>query len=454
MARLSTDQWLGTLLGEGPADEFAPARSGGMSDEELLATLAQQQPPEPPPAPPAPMPGPAAPLAAAQPVSYSVSQAASPAARSREEMLLSTLQRPSGRDLGMAAMFDSLVGGTRHSDDARARRNTFDQARIGAQAADVGSAERTAENEQSRGMQREQMDITRRGQDFADKRAEEQRALQQYLLEKRLGSASTEKAKDRTAAMDRAKLGPHHKGAGGPVAPQTPEQIEKEAQRLAAYLKQQVNVSKEVAEAYAAGNQEALAGVPKDKLDELWANATNFRSLDFAEQQRVVKARLSSEGNTPDSTAAAIEKKKMDPKERLKLKDEVSSVGNDIGLAKHAWEKMSTTAKQVFVKLAGAGGDIAQSIKSAALSPEDQKYSGQLQSLANALIKARSGSAVTGSEWNRVAQEIGWPTGDFSLFNTTAGIDGWLDKSKRAWVNRVKNIKSEYGDIWGTDGGQ
>jgi plasmid stability protein len=449
MANLMTDQWLGTLLG-------ARQSPRGVSDEDLLSVLtetggappvAADPRPEPVEPPPVPAPAPAAPRGD---VLSQVYQPARPATRSRVDSLMSTLTRPTQRDLDVAALTDAFLGGSKNTDRVYGRADKFDSAMLGAQEADLASAARGDAAERDAGLERERMALTQRGQNLADKRAEEQRKLTQFLLDQKIGAQGNLQTQRDAAALERAKINARRPLAGG-AAPVSPEEQAKDDAAFAAWLMQQANVPRAQAEAYVAGNIDTL---PKEVQDKLWAASAQFGSLDKAEQQRVIKARLSSEGNTPDSTAAAIEKKKLDPKERLKLKDEVSSVGQDIGLAKQAWAKMSDTAKQVFVKYAGAGGDIAQTIKSAVLSPEDQKYSGQLQSLANALIKARSGSAVTGSEWNRVAQEIGWPTGDFSLFNTTAGVDGWLDKSKRAWVNRVKNIKSEYGDIWSGDGGQ
>jgi hypothetical protein len=444
MANVMTDQLLGTLLGSRP-----PGR--GATDEELLEALTSQAVPmAPDPVAEPTMVAPPEPAVASQ--SFQAGSAPMPRVPSRTEQLMNTLQRPGSDDGVIAGVLDSLVGGDKWTSELRARRNMFDQAMLGAQAADVSSEERAAEAELGRGMQRDQMALTQRGQDLADKRAEEQRKMQEYLLGLRLGATSDEKEKDRLAALEREKLRAQRKPAGDGLAPaRTPEEQEAREMGVASWLSAQANVPLAKARAFMSGNVE---GISPDEAERLQVNYSQFQLLAPKEQRAAVTKGLTREGATPDATAAAIEKKKLDPKQRLALKDEIGSVGQDIALAKQAWAKMSDTAKQVFVKYAGAGGDIAQTIKSAVLSPEDQKYSGQLQSLANALIKARSGSAVTGSEWNRVAQEIGWPTGDFSLFNTTAGVDGWLDKSKRAWVNRVKNVKSEYGDIWSSDGGQ
>ncbi len=453
MANVTTDQWLGALLGGKPS---APARP---TDEELLAGLAPVQSATPPQAVATPVLAPM--LTAPASTSASVDQEdaptptaeSSPSSRqSRVDALLSSLQAPTRGEHAMAAMFDSLFGGTRYQDDVRGRRNQFDQALIGAHAADASAAERATESERARAMQDRQFKLQERGQDLADARAKEDRLLRDLLSERAVGAANQRQTARDEAALERAKIVKAGGGGGGPAAPISPEEKAKEDAQLAAWLMQQTNVPREQAEAYVAGN---IDGLPKAAQDKLWAAASQFAGLDKTEQKRVVKSRLSSEGNMPDATAATRERKQLDPKERLKLKDDITNVGRDVNEARLAWKAMSPTAQRVFASLAGEGGDLAQAVKSAVLSPEDQQYATKMQALANVLIKARSGSAVTGSEWNRVAQEIGWPTGDWSIFNSPSGVDAWLDKSKRAWVGRVKNVKSEYGDIFGgVDGGQ
>jgi ABC-type transport system substrate-binding protein len=157
------------------------------------------------------------------------------------------------------------------------------------------------------------------------------------------------------------------------------------------------------------------------------------------------------EGATPDQTAASVERKRLDPKEILALKTGLDEVGRDTARAARAWAKMSPQGRKAFATFVPEG-DFSGAVRQGLMTPEDQKLASDVQALANGLVKARAGSAVTGSEWKRVAAEIGFPMNDWSAFNSPEVIDHWLERAKQGWVSRVKNTRSVYGNLWGKTG--
>lgn len=447
MANVMTDQFLGAMLGQRSAPR------GPRDEDELLSVLGG-----PAPAPVAYAPETATPQPSPSSVEAPPPSAPAPAppdVQSRVDRLLSTLQRPERRDHVLASVFDSLVGGDRFSSDVRARRNQFDQALMGAQAADAGSEERAAESEAGRGMQRDQMALTQRGQDLADKRAEEQRRLQEQLLGLRLGSTSAEKEKDRIAALERAKLGRHH----GTGAPQTPE-AKAEAENLrmnmeAAHLVRVANAPGKPAPytqkqvmAYLKGEQTDLSPEALAQLELERSTLAGMRSQDPKKYADIIASASKGEAASAEGIGRTTEAAREKPKDRLQLKTELSDMKADVANAIRGWNSMSPTARETFVQFAGGGGNLAQTIKDIKLSPEDKAHAASIQSLANVLIKARSGSAVTGSEWQRVASEIGLPVGDWSIFNSPSVLSSWLQKAKQGHDRRRANVLSEYPDLF------
>jgi hypothetical protein len=293
--------------------------------------------------------------------------------------------------------------------------------------------------------------------------ADLERRLGAQAERQQFGEGKKDERQDKAIASQKELAAMRKKGAGG-GAPMTPEQkAELDNQILdlhASYLADSASagserVPRETAKAFLTGTLEPGAVSPNvlERFQSDQSYLTALRSGDQKKYMELIKLGAGRESRNVDQPAVGRETKQLDPKARLALREEVSSVGRDIALADRAWRAMSDDGKKAFAKLAGNGGDLAQLVKSGALSPEDQRNAAAVQALANQLIKARSGSAVTGSEWNRVAAEIGFPQGDWSIFNSPSVIGNWIERAKGGWVRRKKTVATEYPDLWGGNGG-
>jgi hypothetical protein len=449
MANVMTDQLLGTLLGSRP-----PGR--GATDEELLEALTSQAVPmAPDPVAEPTMVAPPEPAVASQ--SFQAGSAPMPRVPSRTEQLMNTLQRPGSDDGVIAGVLDSLVGGDKWTSELRARRNMFDQAMLGAQAADVSSEERAAEAELGRGMQRDQMALTQRGQDLADKRAEEQRKMQEYLLGLRLGATSEEKEKDRLAALERAKLGAHHKGAGGP---QTPEaKAEAENIRLSMEAAHLVRVASAPGKPAPYTQSQAfsyLKGEPVDLPPEVLAQLelerstlAGMRSTDQKKYADMITAAAKSEASSTEGLGKGRQAKVTDPIRIEKARNELLAMRAPINDANASWGQLSNDAKEILVQYGGAGENaLLNALKTRALKPEEQVAAARIQRVVNEDIKRFAGSAVTGSEWTRQAAAMGLPAGDFDPWKSPAVLKDYLRKVTDTYRALKASSEATYEGLW------
>jgi hypothetical protein len=361
--------------------------------------------------------------------------------RSREDELIELLAPPTRMQGIAAAIGDAFFGGERTA-QVQGRQRGYEQALAQARMQDVAAGERSDERAADREMMDARMGITMRGQDLANERGIENRDLRRQLAEqsdRRLRELETQRE---GAALERTAKS--RADAGAPTS--TPEEL---SAGVAGLLAQQANVSRDAAVAFVAGRTE---GIPPEELERLQVTHDQWKIMSPKKQQEVLAAGLRREGATPDSIAAANEKKRADPKVRLELKTGIDEVGRDIARAARAWAKMSPQARKAFVSLVPEG-NFESAIRQGLMTPEEQRYASDVQALANGLVKQRAGSAVTGSEWKRVAGEIGFPMNDWAVFNSPEVIGHWIDRAKQGWVGRVKNTRSEYGDLWGSDGG-
>lgn len=461
------EEWIDELINRAqPAP--APAAQQGISDEALLAASVPEQEVVGSPAeqaaasrPPPDMgwisqltggdlePELAPPPDARGETGPALAQQAAPPPVSRVDMLKSLLQRPGREDGVKAALFDGLFGGSKYSDDLKARRNAFDAQLANAAMGDAAAADHAAQAEAQREQFLRQDETQRRGQDMIAGERREDRATREEMARAN-DLRMRELTADRIAGAEKNTrinkgLGT---GGGGPADPAA--RAAAENNNLAAWLMQQVNgMTREQAIAYANGDESAIAGLPKEKQDMAWAAATNFRGLSNDERQRVVKTRLTTEGNVPDQVAAAAQRVRENPKEGFKIVNAWNQWAADVARAERGWNTLSDDSKRAFSQLAGQSKDgLAAAVLKMRLSPEEQAAVANIQQLANVLIKARSGSAVTGHEWGRTAGEIGFAVGDWDIFNSTAGISNWIARNKQNAVNERNLIKSHFGDLW------
>lgn len=370
---------------------------------------------------------------------------AQPPRRSREDIVSETLQPPTRAQGWLSVLSDALFGGN-SVDNVNARARDYQGALGQARMHDVQAAEHADDQAAQREMLGRRLDLTERGQDLAQQRADENQSLR-WLLGQQADQRQRELTTQREGgAMNRAELMAHaHADAGAPDV--TPEQ---KTAGLAGFLMQQVNgVPLAKVRGYLEGDRE---GIAPDKLEQLDATLGQWQIASPKTQQSMLGKGVGREGATPDQTAASIERKQLDPKARLEIRTGIDETGRDIARAASAWSKMSDKAKKAFATFVPEG-DFSAAVRQGLMTPQEQKYASDVQALANGLVKARAGSAVTGSEWKRVASEIGFPMNDWAVFNSPEVIDNWISRAKQGWVARVKNTRSEYGDLWGGNAG-
>jgi hypothetical protein len=358
-------------------------------------------------------------------------RAAAPKRKSREEIILESLEPPSKLQ-GIAALIgDAFLGGDRVS-QVQQRGRAYEQALAQARMQDTQAGERSDERAADRAMTDERLKLTLRGQDLASERAAENQELRRQLAEQTDRRIREEGEKSRIAAGERAdKYAAARAAANDPNL--TPEQRQA---GVAAFLAQQANVPRAKALAFAAGKPSA--DTTPEELERLQVFGDQLGMLSPRKQEEVVVGGMRREGATPDALDAAATRKTQDPEKRLEARNDLLAQHAAIRSATQAWKEMSPQAKQVLARVGGGDGAMASMARSALLSAEDQARAAQVQALANALIKAQSGASVTANEWRRVAKEVGLPEDSFSVFNSPASIEAWLQKS----VDGFRRVKA------------
>jgi hypothetical protein len=226
-------------------------------------------------------------------------------------------------------------------------------------------------------------------------------------------------------------------GGGGGM---TPEQRQA---ALAGVFATQANVPRDQALAFLAGNKE---GIAPDALERLENFRGQFQLLGHKQQGDVIKANIGREASNPDTVWRANEAKKSDPKALLALKNEIDEKAADIRAARTAWANMSQDAKNAIAKYGGSGSSVSKLIRDMSMSDQDRAYAAELQNLANALIKAQSGAAVSEGEWGRLATRMGFAQSDFDVMNSPATLDNWLKRMTAGVVQLKRNAVGVYGE--------
>ncbi len=247
------------------------------------------------------------------------------------------------------------------------------------------------------------------------------------------------------AANTRAanSLAARKKPGGGLGAPMSPEAKAEQDKHMAAVYAQQANTSIAEATAFMAGD---IEGLDPAKAERLQMAASDVALMSSKDRSAAIKGVMAREGANPDRIETSTAIKQNDPQQLFKVKQEIDTVSADLIAARNAWRSMSPGAKAAMAKYGGEGGTIATFIKKMSMTPAEQAYASELQNLANALIKAQSGAAVSVGEWGRLADRMGFAKSDFDVFNSPATIDKWLGRMLQGAVALKKNAIGAYGE--------
>jgi hypothetical protein len=260
---------------------------------------------------------------------------------------------------------------------------------------------------------------------------------------KALGETGSARNTDVNAAagVEKARL----KAASGGGGPSAADQ----KFGMAGVLSQQTGIPRDMTLRYVDGDR---SGLTKDQLDNLDNYAGTWRMLGAKKRQDALAANMSREAMNTDTVWRATESKRNDPKALLALKEEIDKKVGDLKAARHAWKNMSEGGKNALAKFGGQGGTIATIMRDLQMSEQDKVYFSEIQELANALIKAQSGAAVSEGEWGRLASRMGFAEKDFNLTKNPEVIGNWLERMSQAAVALKRNAVAVYGkplgDLW------
>lgn len=364
----------------------------------------------------------------------------------RERYLLEMMQRPDENAADKAVIFDALLDDKRNRlGEIRGRQSEYDKNMLGArdadrtqrqgeQPADLATVEMLVRSGMSpeAAMQVTQnspalrlagqgglnVDLKRRAQDIGvretvvDEAGKTGRNMQNIESREQV-------AANNLAAKAKAK----GKGGGGGSA----AGVQK---AKAAYLAARANVPMAAVEAYlATGEPGALKPADLEAIQQS-APAFDVIARDPKKLAALLTASEGREGRTPDANASTlandVAKKQADPGKRMEAEKDLRNRKASLVTATKAWNSMSPQGKAILAKIGGGKGEFAQQYKKAGMSDADQVAAARLMGLANVLIQSRSGAAVSDGEWNRLADEMGFASGDYSVFNSPAKIGDWL----------------------------
>jgi hypothetical protein len=234
------------------------------------------------------------------------------------------------------------------------------------------------------------------------------------------------------------------KKPAGLGAPMTPEQKAQKQSGLAAYLAAQANVPAAEAEAFVAGSAD---GIPPEHAERLQRFAAMFSQLPAKKQAEAMLDASKREGAMPDRLANQVAGKQRDPNKRMEIRNEITQSGRVIAEASQAWNSMSPSGKAAMAKLSGEGW-MSNTARDLMTTEADKVAASKIQALANNLIKATSGAAVSDSEWNRLARQMGFASQSLDALKSPAAIDSWIRSSRQGWVDNKRSAVAEFGDLW------
>jgi hypothetical protein len=137
------------------------------------------------------------------------------------------------------------------------------------------------------------------------------------------------------------------------------------------------------------------------------------------------------------------------PAERVKFKNDWDAAKSQFTAAYQAWGSLNESERKLFAQWAGQGwtkdfrAAYNELFGTTPTAEMVNKFSA-VQGAINALVKERSGSAVTGSEWERIAAELGIEADNWGPFNSSGAITSWLKRSGDLLIQHRRNFESEY----------
>lgn len=191
-----------------------------------------------------------------------------------------------------------------------------------------------------------------------------------------------------------------------------------------------------------------LSAIPADRKQNVQVALVEYQHLlkaDPGKAMQVMVDREKKSGTRDDVLAQHVAKVQSDPKYRQKVQTELKLVAHSTKNAVTSWNSMSDQDKAVFTQLAPMGGDVISAIRTSAMSPEGKAQAGAVLGVMNELLKERSGAAVTDSEWGRLSVEMGLAGGSWDPFNSTKGVDSFLNRLRE----RLQIKRGEYNSTMG-----
>lgn len=165
-----------------------------------------------------------------------------------------------------------------------------------------------------------------------------------------------------------------------------------------------------------------------------------------------VRPRVLQSDTTQDVTAPArkqyaieqsLEIARNNPDKITKFKNDWYSAAVPLNEAYNAFQQMSPEGKAAFVEWGKGGwaGAIGNFLK----TPEDRARGAKVQRAINAQVKADAGSAVTGSEWDRIAAGLQIEANTWNPFNTPQALEEYFQDAAKILELHRETFENEYG---------
>ncbi len=217
----------------------------------------------------------------------------------------------------------------------------------------------------------------------------------------------------------------------------TPEQIEA---LKGSWMASHLRVDPETGAAAARGDTSKLTPEQARKAElarpAIEAAATNPKVRDEVLKSQVREA-AGAETREDNAVQKSISLAQNDRKYANKWQNDWTSAQMPLKEAIKAWKTMSPEGQKAFSAWASNGAVVDQFAKAFLYAPGDQVKAAKVREAINSYVKANAGSAVTGSEWDRMATRVGIPTGTWAPFNDPEVVGTFLsDAAKVMTQNR------------------
>lgn len=187
-----------------------------------------------------------------------------------------------------------------------------------------------------------------------------------------------------------------------------------------------------------------FSGIPDAVRDIVRSRVLTLETLSDKASERIATApqvaASSHEERLRFATELVVEKAKHDPKIALEMQNDLEDTAATIKAAISGWNRMTPEGKKAFVTLSSQGWTGA--IQDYFSTDEDLANATAVRAMLNELVKERSGSAVTGSEWDRIAGELGLAKGTWAPFNSEKAIEAHMrraaDRARRHYDNYAR----------------